>query len=120
MEEIFPYIAKLASLSESLINLSLGLPPSFLKEYNNDRTWDFVLGLHYFPATETENIGKSAHEDINCITLLYQDNVGGLQVCKDGQWIPVPPSEGTIIVGIGDVIRVSFANTEVQVIIFIH
>lgn len=112
MEEIFPHFVKLASVSEDIINQSLGLPPNFLKEYNNDRNHDFLIGLHYFPATETENMGKSAHEDTNCMTFLYQDDVEGLQVCINGEWIPVPPKEGTLIVNIGDALRVSFLFQE--------
>lgn len=107
LEEIFMHFMKLASLTESILNQSLSLPTNCLKEYNNDRTHDFLLGLHYFPETETANVGKSAHTYPSCITLLYQDEVGGLQVCKNGQWIPVAPMEGALIINAGDVLRVS-------------
>ncbi|WRX19078.1 Non-hem dioxygenase N-terminal domain - like 9 [Theobroma cacao] len=33
------------------------------------------------------------------------DEAGGLQVCQDGEWIPVIPTEGTLVVNISDVIQ---------------
>lgn len=49
------------------------------------------------------DVGLGAHTDLQCFTLLWQDNVGGLQVLTmDGQWIKVPPVQDTIIVNIGD------------------
>lgn len=62
--------------------------------------------LHYFPATEIENNGITEHEDGNCITFVFQDDAGGLEVNKNGEWIPVIPSPGTIVVNVGDVIQV--------------
>ncbi|CAI9098823.1 OLC1v1035539C1 [Oldenlandia corymbosa var. corymbosa] len=106
LEEIYPSFLKLASVMESIINDSLGFPPNFLKEYNRERDYDFLLGLHYFPATGTETVGKSAHEDTSCVSILYQDDVGGLQVCHNGRWISVPPIEGALVVNIGEVLRV--------------
>ncbi|XP_077214078.1 1-aminocyclopropane-1-carboxylate oxidase 5-like [Tasmannia lanceolata] len=107
VEEITPYLHKTASLLEGILNDSLGLPHNFLKEYNNDRSCDFLTMLHYFPATsETENSGVSEHQDGNIVTFVWQDDVGGLEVLKDGEWIPVTPLEGKIVVNIGDSVQV--------------
>ena len=86
--------------------MSLGLPPNFLKEYNHDRSWDFMVALRYFPATESESTGNSEHEDGNFMTFVFQDEVGGLEVRKNNEWIPIVPTQGTIVVNIGDVIQV--------------
>ncbi|KAL2482436.1 Flavonol synthase/flavanone 3-hydroxylase [Forsythia ovata] len=110
LEELFTYFARTGEVIERILNDCLGLPPNFLKEYNNDRSWDFMAALRYFPATETENNGISEHEDGNCITFVIQDQVGGLEVRKDGEWIPVIPSQGTIVVNISDVIQVLSNN----------
>ncbi|CAK9138084.1 unnamed protein product [Ilex paraguariensis] len=110
VEEMFTYFIKTAQLLESIISECLGLPPNFLKEYNHDRSWDFMTALRYFPATETENNGVSEHEDGNLITFVVQDEIGGLEVRKDGQWIPVTPIEGTLVVNVSDVIQVLSNN----------
>ncbi|PHT42943.1 Serpin-ZX [Capsicum baccatum] len=44
--------------------------------------------------------------DMNCITIVYQDELGGLQVrSKDGQWVDIFPCEGTLVVNIGDMLQ---------------
>ncbi|XP_062116494.1 flavonol synthase/flavanone 3-hydroxylase-like [Humulus lupulus] len=110
LEEIFMKLSAIGLLLESILNECLGLPPDFLKEYNDDRSWDFMAALRYFPATESQNNGISEHEDGNCITFVFQDEVGGLEVFKDKEWIPVFPTQGTIVVNIGDVIQVISNN----------
>jgi isopenicillin N synthase-like dioxygenase len=40
------------------------------------------------------------------LTILGQDDVGGLEVLtKDGQWIAAPPIPGTFVVNIGDMLE---------------
>ncbi|OLN89051.1 putative iron/ascorbate oxidoreductase-like protein 2 [Colletotrichum chlorophyti] len=52
------------------------------------------------------DVGIGAHTDLQCFTLLWQDTVGGLQVLtKQGQWIKVPPVDGTFVVNIGDFLQ---------------
>ncbi|PIN25794.1 Iron/ascorbate family oxidoreductase [Handroanthus impetiginosus] len=105
-EEMFAYFRKTGELIENILNDCLGLPPAFLKQYNHDRSWDFMISLHYFPATEAENCGIGEHEDANIMSFVIQDDVGGLEVKKDGEWIPVAPAPGTIVVNIGDCVQV--------------
>ncbi|KAI9174165.1 hypothetical protein LWI28_013040 [Acer negundo] len=110
LEDVFSHLTKLGSLIESTINECLGLPPNFLKEFNHDRSWDLMSAKRYFPATETENNGISEHEDGNCVTFVLQDQIGGLQVKKNGEWIPVTPAQDTVVVNLGDVIQVLSNN----------
>ncbi|KAL5725440.1 hypothetical protein ACHQM5_008583 [Ranunculus cassubicifolius] len=109
MEDIFSQLSKIGLVLQNILNDCLGLPLKFLEEYNNDRSWDFMVALRYFPATELENNGITEHQDGNCITFVFQDE-GGLEVLKDGDWIPVAPVEGGLIVNLGDVIQVLSNN----------
>ncbi|STX51001.1 flavanone 3-dioxygenase [Legionella busanensis] len=70
------------------------------------------LRLQYYPAQPDvipeDQYGIAPHTDYGFLTLLVQDNVGGLQVLSpegDGRWIDVPPLEGGIIVNTGDMLR---------------
>ncbi|KAL5715947.1 hypothetical protein ACHQM5_017697 [Ranunculus cassubicifolius] len=109
-EEMFSYFLKTGLLMEGIVNDCLGLPSNLLHEYNNDRSWDSLVALRYLPATDIGNTGLGAHQDANVITFLFQDQVGGLEVLKDGAWIPIIPTEGGLIVNIGDVVQVLSNN----------
>jgi isopenicillin N synthase-like dioxygenase len=111
---LYGKLTELGVLIQEILNKCMGLPPGFLKEYNGDRSFDFIAALRYSPATAEENNGVSEHEDGNCITFVLQDGVGGLEVLKDGAWVPVDPVEGSIIVNIGDVIQVTAQHYYIQ------
>ena len=57
------------------------------------------------PAMGAEQFGVAPHSDFGTLTLLYQDNVGGLQV-KDanGDWVTAHPIAGTYVVNVGDLL----------------
>ncbi|KAJ1273108.1 hypothetical protein BS78_06G255300 [Paspalum vaginatum] len=111
VDECFAKLTDLGLLIQEILNECMCLPPGFLKSYNNDRSFDFMAALRYFPATDEENIGFTEHEDGTCFTFIFEDLVGGLEVLEDGGWVPVEPvDDGSIIVNIGDVIKVLSNN----------
>lgn len=65
--------------------------------------------LHYPPQTgdiDARMIGIGAHTDYGCLTILAQDDVGGLQVMnRDGVWIQCPPIADTFVINIGDMMQ---------------
>jgi len=85
--------------------LALELPESFFDKWLTGPM--ATLGpLHYPPQSGriTEaRLGAGAHTDFGCLTILWQDQAGGLQVKNlAGQWIDAPPIEGSFVVNIGD------------------
>lgn len=63
----------------------------------------------YYPAQPEESgenqFGVAPHTDFGVLTVLCQDNVGGLQVEDiNGEWIHAPPIDGTLIVNVGDLL----------------
>ncbi|KAG8391830.1 hypothetical protein BUALT_Bualt01G0227800 [Buddleja alternifolia] len=55
---------------------------------------------------EEEAEGLGMHTDMSCLTIVYQDEIGGLQVrSKDGKWMNIVPCEGTLVVNIGDMLQ---------------
>jgi isopenicillin N synthase-like dioxygenase len=85
------------------------------------------LRLNYYPVKDplsaTENaVRKSAesghmgvhhHTDAGALTLLLQDEVGGLEILHGDSWWPVPPIPGTLVVNIGDIVQV-WSNDQYQ------
>jgi isopenicillin N synthase-like dioxygenase len=58
------------------------------------------------PQSDEEQFGVAPHTDYGCITLLWQDDVGGLQVREiaHGTWIDAPPVAGSFVVNVGDLL----------------
>jgi isopenicillin N synthase-like dioxygenase len=51
-------------------------------------------------------VRAGAHEDINVITLLLGAEEGGLEVLhRNGEWLPVNPPPGSLVVNIGDMLQ---------------
>lgn len=51
--------------------------------------------------------GVGAHKDGGFLTLLLQDNVGGLQVEYGGKWVDDEPVPGTLVVNIGELLELA-------------
>ena len=68
------------------------------------------VGVYYYPLRLTENsneLSLGEHTDYGILTILMQDDVGGLEILHEsGQWIPVPPIPGTFVVNLGDMLEV--------------
>ncbi len=57
------------------------------------------------PDLDDEQFGVSPHTDWGCLTLLYQDQTGGLEVRgRDGAWVAATPIHGTFVVNVGDLL----------------
>lgn len=87
------------------IALALGIDREFFAHRFHEPI--SVLRLIHYPARPANSPdnqpGAGAHTDYGCITLLHQDQTGGLQVRSlDGKWIDAPPLCGTFVVNIGD------------------
>lgn len=105
MEQHYRDMQALAQTLLRAMTLALGIERDFFDTRFNDPV--SVLRLIHYPPRDTassaEQQGAGAHTDYGCITLLYQDAAGGLQVRNvNGQWIDAPPIDGTFVVNLGD------------------
>lgn len=88
-----------------LLSVGLGLHPERLKDMGCAENLSF-LG-HYYPACPQPELtlGARSHSDAAFITILLQDQLGGLQICHQNKWVEVPPIPGALLVNIGDFLQ---------------
>ncbi|MFY0622286.1 MAG: isopenicillin N synthase family oxygenase [Pelagimonas sp.] len=110
-EAVYGYHEEAKKLSQGLmrvIALSLDLDSEFFAAKLRDPISIQRL-LHYPPQDgqiDESMMGIGAHTDYGCLTILAQDDVGGLQVMnRDGAWVEGPPIPGTFVISIGDLIQ---------------
>jgi len=87
------------------IALSLGLDAQYFRmHYTADPTILFRI-FHYPPdGPGSEQWGVGEHTDYGLLTLLAQDDAGGLQVKSREGWIAAPPIPDTVVCNIGDML----------------
>lgn len=88
--------------------LGLDLEPDFfLKTANRPLSrGSFVYYPDQSGAPFDDQFGVGPHTDFGVLTILAQDDVGGLEVeTINGDWIKAPPIEGTLIVNVADLLQ---------------
>jgi isopenicillin N synthase-like dioxygenase len=108
---VLEYLAALTRLGHVLmagLSLSLGLEESYFAErYTGDplvlfRIFNYPAQL---PAAAGEaQWGVGEHTDYGLLTILRQDDVGGLQVRSRSRWIDAPPIPGSFLCNLGDML----------------
>jgi len=102
------YTAAMERLATDLIRLfalALGLDEHFFDDkIDNDMS---TIGANYYYPQRTPplpgQLRKSAHTDWGNLTILYQDEIGGLQVEQRGHgWRDIPYTKGSFVINIGD------------------
>lgn len=92
----------------SCVAVSLGLDAGFFRDKYQKRLQRTQI-IYYppHPAGATpDTFGLAPHTDFGCITLLWQDDNGGLEVLerRSKQWIAAKPIPGTLVVNVGDLL----------------
>ncbi len=92
----------------AMIALSLDLPEDFFVPFY-DMPGTTLRLLRYPPhpeAAPANQLGAGAHTDWGGITLLVQDELGGLEVRNTAdEWIQATPAPGTFVVNLGDLMQ---------------
>ncbi|KAK9829658.1 hypothetical protein WJX72_007150 [[Myrmecia] bisecta] len=87
-----------------LIALALDLPADWFAD-KFDKPAANIRCVHYVEDANDPDkgiFGVGAHTDWGMLTVLATDDVPGLQIHVNGEWVDVPPRNGTFIVNLGD------------------
>ena len=109
-EVLEKYTFKMTKLGRNLMRLALlssGVKDlSVMQSLDTPTIW--LRLLHYPPISKnspSDLYGSAPHTDFGCLTILAQDEIGGLQVqTREGKWIDVPKLEGSFVVNVGDML----------------
>jgi len=110
-QTVLDYMDAMTRLGHTLmrgIALSLGLEASFFSDhYTGDPLTLFrIFNYPYHPQQEQEEQlwGVGEHTDYGVLTILKQDDAGGLQVKSQSNWIDAPPIPHSFVCNIGDML----------------
>jgi isopenicillin N synthase-like dioxygenase len=103
---VLSYLDALTSLGQAVLRgvaLSLGLDAGYFAEgYTADPT--VLFRIFHSPPSDADGWGVGEHTDYGLLTLLAQDDSGGLQVAAPEGWVAAPPLPGTFVCNIGDML----------------
>ncbi|KAL6909348.1 hypothetical protein ACP4OV_001629 [Aristida adscensionis] len=99
------YCAEMSRLSLQIMEVlgeSLGVGRARFRRFFERN--DSIMRLNYYPPCRRpyETLGTGPHCDPTSLTILHQDDVGGLQVFAGGRWLSIRPHAGALVVNIGD------------------
>jgi polar amino acid transport system ATP-binding protein len=110
-ETVLAYLDALTQLGHTLMRglaQGLGVPGDWFAEHG---TADPLILLRLFnypsrpvPEGSAAQWGVGEHTDYGLLTMLWQDEVGGLQVRTDDGWLDAPPIPGTFVCNVGDML----------------
>lgn len=100
--EYFKETRKLALRLMGAISESLGLKSDYIQTVFKDGIQIGVLNLYPQCPEPNETMGIAPHSDHGGLTILLQNDVGGLQVRHEGRWVAVEPSPNAFVVNVSD------------------
>lgn len=110
-ETVLAYIDALTKLGHALVRgiaLSLGLDEDYFeRQYTRDPL--VLFRIFRYPArlsggSSPSSWGVGEHTDYGLLTMLLQDDVGGLEVKSRSGWTAAPPIPGSFVCNIGDML----------------
>ncbi len=110
-ETVLSYMNSVTELGHRLmrlLSLSLNLDENYFNHhFTNDPLLLFRI-FHYPPPKKPDEVrswGVGEHTDYGLLTILKQDNCGGLEIKRDGLWIEAPYIANTFVCNIGDMLE---------------
>ena len=106
---LYPALTQAAKNILQALALALGLPDAdyFVTTHDED---DHELRFIFYPPIDRPlkpgQLRAGAHTDYGSITLVFQDQAGGLEVqLRSGEWVPVSYVPDTMVVNVGNLLQ---------------
>jgi isopenicillin N synthase-like dioxygenase len=106
-ETVLHYMAQLTRLGHRLmagLALGLGLEETYFAERCTGDPLTLFRVFNYPPPRDPALWGVGEHTDYGLLTILLQDDSGGLEVRSRSKWVAAPPVPGSFVCNIGDML----------------
>ena len=104
---VLDYMDALTRLGHRLVAglaLALGLPETYFAERYTGEPLTLFRIFNYPAGADPSLWGVGEHTDYGLLTMLLQDDSGGLEVRSRSRWIAAPPVPGSFVCNIGDML----------------
>ncbi len=104
-KSVLDYMGAMTQLGHRLMAgfaLALGLEETYFADHYTADPLILFRIFNYPPADA--NLGVGEHTDYGLLTILWQDNAGGLQIKRGSTWVEAPPIADSFICNIGDML----------------
>ena len=102
--EYMDAMTRLAHRIMVAIALGLGLDQDYFAEHGTRDPLTLFRIFNYPPPAADDHWGVGEHTDYGLLTILLQDDCGGLQVKSGSTWVSAPPVDGSFVCNIGDML----------------
>jgi len=106
-ETVLDYMAALTRLGHRLmagLASSLGLEETYFADRYTGEPLTLFRIFNYPPPSDPALWGVGEHTDYGLLTILLQDDAGGLEVKSRSRWVPAQPVPGSFVCNIGDML----------------
>jgi isopenicillin N synthase-like dioxygenase len=105
----FAAAGRVARTMVRIFGVALGGREDYFERYTDHSVDVLRMNNYRLPgpgtAVEPDQLGMGAHTDYGIVTVLWADQVPGLEIHgADGRWHPVLPADGALLVNLGDAI----------------
>lgn len=103
---VLEWLDAMAALGQAILRglaLGLGLPSAWFADHLTGDPLVLFRIFRYPP--HAPGWGVAEHTDYGLVTILKQDASGGLEVRGGGDWLAVPPIEGSYVCTLGDMLE---------------
>ncbi|KAI5649448.1 hypothetical protein M9H77_35453 [Catharanthus roseus] len=106
MEEYGKNLQRVGHILYELLSESLGLNKDYLRNMGSAEGL-YIKGHYSPPCPEPElTLGSVTHTDFGFLTLILQNEIGGLQVLYENEYVDVPPIPGSLTINLGDMFQI--------------